>query len=61
MKDMPDYKLDPPDEGPVPHCPVCGSECEHVYRKDMTDEILGCENCITEQDAWETEACFPEE
>ncbi len=44
-----------------PHCPVCGSECEHVYRENFTDNILGCENCISEEDAWETEACFPEE
>ena len=52
--------LDPPD-AIYPHCPVCGSECEHVYRENFTDNILGCENCISEEDAWETEACFPDE
>ena len=47
--------------GQYPHCPVCGSECEHVYLESFTDNILGCENCISEEDAWETEACFPDE
>lgn len=36
-----------------PVCPVCGSECEYFYREDFTDNILGCENCITQEDAWE--------
>lgn len=59
MKQLNDYMLDPP--AIYPHCPVCGSECEHVYRENFTDNILGCENCISEEDAWETEACFPDE
>ena len=42
-----------------PHCPVCGSECETIYREESTNEILGCENCVTEKDAWEITECFP--
>lgn len=60
MNQLNDYMLNPPD-AIYPHCPVCGSECEHVYRENFTDNILGCENCISEEDAWETEACFPDE
>lgn len=41
-----------------PRCPVCGSECGTVY-KDSEGEIFGCDNCLTECDAWETEECFP--
>ena len=32
-------------------CPVCGEECETIYKKD--GEILGCENCFEAVDAWE--------
>jgi hypothetical protein len=39
-----------------PRCPVCGSECETVYKKDF--EIIGCDNCIRARDAWETKECF---
>lgn len=45
-----------PDE---PHCPVCGCECEDVY-KDKNNEIVGCNNCITTHDAWNETKCFPE-
>lgn len=41
----------PQDEPDCPICPVCGEECETLYRKG--NEILGCENCIVEVNAWE--------
>ena len=36
----------------VPHCPVCGQECEIVYR-NRYGEIIGCDDCIDAVDAWE--------
>lgn len=41
-----------------PRCPVCGSECETVY-KDKMGDILGCDECLTAHDACEEEECFP--
>ena len=43
-----------------PICPCCGEECEHVYREFGSDHIIGCDQCLIEEDAWETEQCFPE-
>ncbi len=34
-------------------CPECGKEAETIYISDINNEILGCENCITEKDAYE--------
>ena len=45
MKQLNDYMLDPPDVI-YPRCPVCGEECEKVYRSEKTAEIIGCDNCI---------------
>lgn len=42
-----------------PICPVCGAECEIVY-KDVSNEIVGCDECLTGYDATDEEACFPE-
>lgn len=41
-----------PPEYTVPVCPVCGEECDRIYR-NKNREIIGCDNCIYEQDAWE--------
>lgn len=38
--------------GREPRCPVCGRECEVVY-KDCYGDIVGCEDCITAYNAWE--------
>ena len=46
-------------EPTYPHCPICGSECDSVYRNKELD-IVGCDECITTKDAWDTEECFPE-
>lgn len=35
-----------------PICPVCGEECDTLYR-DNFGNIVGCDNCITSSDAWE--------
>ena len=42
-----------------PHCPVCGDECETIYKQGS--EILGCENCIAADNAWEEPACMEED
>ena len=42
----------------APICPICLAECETVYR-DASGQIVGCENCITNHNAWETPECFP--
>jgi len=34
-------------------CPVCGSECNLFYQNEDGNEIVGCENCVHEIDAWE--------
>lgn len=45
-----DYPSPPePDEA---YCPVCGSACEKFYRS-LNGEILGCDECIDEVDAFE--------
>jgi hypothetical protein len=35
-----------------PRCPVCGEECEKIY-KDAYGAVFGCENCVEAVDAWE--------
>ena len=42
--------------GPV--CPICGAECDFVY-KDAYREIVGCNECLTAYDADEEDECFP--
>lgn len=46
--------LDPPEYDP-PICPVCGSECDTLYR-DKFGDIVGCDECISTVDAWEETA-----
>ena len=40
-----------PTEGEMPKCPVCGEECETLYRD--SNDIVGCEHCIKTVDAYE--------
>lgn len=47
--------IDPAKE---PRCPVCGEVCKNVY-KDSYGEIVGCDECLTEHDAWEDDECCP--
>jgi len=48
----------PPPEGPVPHCPVCGEWCDRIYRNGA-GEIVGCDVCLEDLDAWDRPECFP--
>lgn len=41
-----------PENGECPICPICEEDCETFYRQN--GEIIGCENCIEEEDAWYT-------
>ena len=36
-------------------CPVCGKECETIFRYKATGEIVGCDICIEEFGTWEVE------
>lgn len=38
-----------------PVCPVCGQICTSVYTRcgNASCEIVGCDECLTEKDAWE--------
>ena len=50
----------PDGKDPVyPCCPVCGEECETMYR-DRYGAYIGCDVCVETKDAWEVELCFPE-
>lgn len=40
-----------PEEMPDIECPECGMICYTLYKRDF--EIVGCENCIKEVDAYE--------
>lgn len=51
---------EPPDYN-VPICPVCGRECETIYKDSKSGEIIGCDECISECMADDCEECFPEE
>ena len=37
-------------------CPVCGKECESIFKHKDTGEIAGCDNCIERVDPWEVES-----
>ena len=36
-------------------CPVCGKECETIFKYKATGEIVGCDICIEGVDPWEVE------
>lgn len=43
----------PPDEPAFPRCPVCGAECETIYKirtASRVTEILGCDMCYNPGD-----------
>ena len=42
----------PPYDVPDVHCPICGKECDTIYKDKFGDEV-GCENCIVVEDAYE--------
>lgn len=39
-------------ESEAPVCPVCGKESD-VFYLDKANDIIGCDECIAAQDAWE--------
>lgn len=41
-----------PDDEKTPICPVCGEECETIF-KDRYGQIVGCSECIEQFDPWE--------
>ena len=34
-------------------CPLCGGECETIYRTKEDREIVGCDLCIESIDPWD--------
>lgn len=48
----------PPEKPDYPCCPICGQECETIYKID--NEIVGCDQCMTTRNAWEGTECFGE-
>lgn len=42
---------DPDGREITPRCPVCGEECERIY-KDRELDVVGCDVCISSIDAW---------
>ena len=61
MRDHPDIeRLERTGEtgsGKYPHCPICGAECETLFR-DKTGVVFACDECVEKQDAWESEEAF---
>ena len=57
MRDAPDIRMTEETGYPVkvswPRCPICGDECETVYK--VAGHVVGCDNCVEEQSAWEWE------
>lgn len=49
IKDLP---LEPPEPTPPPVCPVCGAETD-TYIRDYYGDIVGCDQCTKEIDAWD--------
>lgn len=45
-------------EPDYPICPICGAQCETLYR-DFHGETFGCDECVTQYNAWEMPECFP--
>lgn len=46
-----EWWLEPPEQQ-NPVCPECGEECEVIYFNSC-GEVVGCDNCITEKDAYD--------
>ena len=73
MQDLPDapwireaetYGMPPYD--PEPKCPICYSECETLFRQyngttRTKGDVLGCEHCVTTENAWDYRAEHEEE
>lgn len=44
-----------------PICPICGEECETIYKDAQLGNIIGCDECVDALSADECDECFPEE
>ena len=44
-------------EPEYPICPICGEECEIIYRDKYLDAV-GCDGCILAVDAWDYKTKF---
>ena len=58
------YGMPPYD--PEPKCPICYRECETLFRQydgvtRTKGDVLGCEHCITTENAWDFLAEHKEE
>lgn len=42
----PEPPIDPPEPEPLPHCPICGEECEMWFRDRRSGDVVGCERCV---------------
>lgn len=40
-----------PEDYDVPYCPMCGEDCTIYYKR--CGEIVGCDMCLDDVDAWE--------
>jgi hypothetical protein len=40
-------------DGRHPICPICGEECDTYYRNGFVGDIVGCDFCISEHNAWD--------
>ena len=49
--DPPPSYYEPPESDP-PRCPVCGEETD-TFKKDYYGDIVGCDHCIKDVDAWD--------
>ena len=38
-------------------CPLCGGECEKIYKRREDGEIAGCDLCLEETEPWEVSEC----
>ena len=52
MAYYPERPIDPPEDD-NPECPCCGAECKTVYINSYTGEVMGCDECIHEKDAYD--------
>lgn len=50
-----DRHLNSLEEQEPPICPVCEYECETFYY-GIDSDIIGCENCVSNKDAWQVKA-----
>ncbi|MEG1753876.1 MAG: hypothetical protein RR234_08170 [Christensenella sp.] len=48
------YGFSPPDEPPLPKCPMCGTDlvetCSTQYIQKGTGDVVGCDQCLNKND-----------